>query len=351
MNARSSRSNGSSVEIGRCSSSRVTSRCSGSAGDQDVVAVGVGEHRDPVLAHEPQLAPALAARDGHVDRGRRLPVAKQTDEPGHHAAAALDRRGPRVRDLPEHLERDRDVVRGEHPDPVDIAVRVAPADPRRVQRRDRPELARARDAPERLDARVVTPLVHHEEPVRSTRRQRGRVGGIVGERLLHEDGHTQVEQLVQHLRVRGGRGDHHRTLNLAQILDRGDDGAGAARLGPLAARRAASDYDDLTAQPKEVTQHVHAPPAAAHECHPGCHAATLAAPGTSRCVALVNALACSPVCRLAYAVGATRPSRLGLGQCRSRSSCGWACTRRVRARTTRSAPRAGCPNGRPSDRS
>ena len=63
----------------------------------------------------------------------------------------------------EHLQRDREVVRREHPDGVDVVVRDPPADargddsvrpsPSRPSRRSRP--ARA--------PRVIAPLVHHEE--------------------------------------------------------------------------------------------------------------------------------------------------------------------------------------------
>src|SRR6185437_6682782 len=132
-------------------------------------------------------------------------VSEQAMDPRPLSFDQLAHCASRLGDLTEDLEGDREVVRSENPDRVDVLVWISPAEPNAVQTDWWAELLRACDLCEQLDARVVAPLVHDEDAIGSElcKPRRGRHAGR--QRLLDVDRELARNQLLGHLGVRGRR--------------------------------------------------------------------------------------------------------------------------------------------------
>jgi hypothetical protein len=208
--------------------------------------------------------------DGRLDRQPGL-VPEQRDHSGHAAADALADGAPGIGQVTKDLEGDRKVVRHENPDGVDVRVRMAPADPGRRQSDDGPELRRARDPSELFDARVVAPLVHHEQAPIAGRGQPPRIVQVRSHRLLDEHRHTEIQQGFNRLRVGDRRRRYDHARDLRKLVDRRDDRRRPAVRGARP-RLVAAGHDGYPAvQRVQVAEDVAAPVAAANECDVGRH--------------------------------------------------------------------------------
>jgi len=188
-----------------------------------------------------------------------------------HAADRVGDRAARLRELAENLDREREVVWTKDPDRVDV-VRVPPADAGAAQPDHETELTLARDSRERLDSRVIAPLVHHEEPLLAA--EPGRVGGIRRQRLLDEDRHSARERLVADLRVGLRRHGHDDSLHLRELRRRRHDRGRSALARGRPARIGPCHDAHAAAQREEVPQDEPSPSSAADQadCNPLTHA-------------------------------------------------------------------------------
>ena len=178
-----------------------------------------------------------------------------------------DRRARR-RDRPEHLERDGEIVRREHPDGVDVVVRDPPAEARRRDSGHRAEPPVSGDRGELDDTRVIAPLVHDEERAGRSGRQPRRRVGIVGQRLLAEDRNARARGRAPRARHACSSSSRRRRRRAPGGRPRRSTIAAAppsrAR-ATLASERATTG----TSQPSvfEIAEDVTAPPAAADEAY------------------------------------------------------------------------------------
>ena len=129
------------------------------------------------------------------------------------------------------------------------------------------EPLRAGDRGELEHARVIAPLVHHEEPVAPEFAQADGLACVRAERLLDEDRHAVVERRLHDLcmRARGGRDDD--PVDVLQLRDVSDDGAGAAVPRARDARLGARHDRHGAAERTEVAEDVRAPATAPDEAH------------------------------------------------------------------------------------
>jgi hypothetical protein len=155
---------------------------------------------------------------------------------------------------------------GRSPDGIHVADGVSARDTAQVHRRDPPQLARARHVPQLLDARVIAPLVEHEEPAVMAVDQPLGLRYVRRDRLLHRDRHVLGgQERLDDLQMRANRGAHHRAAHRRQIGHRGHDARGAAGPRPLGALRRVGDCPDLAAEGPQVPQDERAPRADAGE--------------------------------------------------------------------------------------
>ena len=228
-----------------------------------MVAIPAGQDRDAFLAKERHLASPLGRPGRDLERVPR-PVSEKADEPLGRTVQSHRNGTFRSRQEAEDLDRDREVMRGENPDRVDV-VRVPPADTRRPEPDDVAQLAAPCDPGHELDARVIAPLVHHEEPVGRRGRKPLGVVGVVRQRLLDVHGHSVFQRLLRDRRMGAGRGRDDDAVRAGQLSDPGHEARGASfgRNGPCSVR--AGNDRHLAAERDEVAEDQPAPISAADQ--------------------------------------------------------------------------------------
>ena len=172
----------------------------------------------------------------------------------------LAHRASRLGDLTEDLEGDREVVRSENPDRVDVLVWISPAEPDAVQTDGWAELLRACDLCEQFDARVVAPLVHDEHAIWGELHKPRRRSDARRQRLLDVDRQAARNQLLGHVGVCGRRRCDDESLEIVLKLLRACDDASDAGIESRAALRlVAGDDGNRCAELDEIAHDVTAP--------------------------------------------------------------------------------------------
>ena len=219
-----------------------------------------GDAVTPVQAH---FTPFVAIAIRHVERQPRR-AAEQCAHPNGVSVVHFRERRAWRRHVAEDLERQRQIVRRQIPDTVNVRSRAGPVRPRAAHAGDRADFAGPRDFPELLDAGVIPPDVSHEQPIAAARQEAFRVGDARGERLLDEHRYPARQQSVDHRRMRYCRRGDNERVNLGQIVDI-DDRPGAKRGGRGARLLVEVRDNDGRPERNEITKDERAPAAAADQ--------------------------------------------------------------------------------------
>ena len=158
----------------------------------------------------------------------------------------------------EDLKSDRKVVWGEDPGAIHVVVPRSPAGPR-VESPCTAAAVPSRDRGQLQHARVVAPLVHHEEPVAAELARGSRPAKVGAERLLDEDRDALARAPPPRPRMRARRRRDDDPLDARSAPRRRDDAARPARHGPSPRRLRASNDGDLAFERAQVAQDVDAP--------------------------------------------------------------------------------------------
>jgi len=232
--------------------------------ESHVIEVGVVQHRYPFRAD--QAYPT--ARLGGERRDReRVPWAfaqkcgKVCQPPGGPRADGAARDRHRTEDL----ERDSELVGYEDPHGVGVRMCLTESKPLRDETQDGAQLAGSSHVPERLDPRVITPLVHDEQAIACPARQAFCASDVHRQRLLDEHGYITDEELLDRLLVNGRWGRDDGPVDFGERLDplRRDMRAGVGRV-PSPIRGDVDDGDGAT-EVDEVAQDASAPATAADQ--------------------------------------------------------------------------------------
>ena len=230
--------------------------------DEDVLVPATFENGEPVVAVElhPSLDPSRAFRDlRDVPTPTRLEDRMQRDE----SVGVPDfRGGNRPWHLAEHLERDGEVVWGEHPARV-LLVAVVRLDADRAQTSRMSEPSCLCDLAELADRRVIPPLVHHKQAVGRESRETLGVAEVVAERLLDEDRHAELEGIQDDVGVRRDRRDDDDRIDAAQAFDLRHDRSRAAFRRSGDAGLGSCDDVNVASERAKVAQNVSSPVPAA----------------------------------------------------------------------------------------
>lgn len=240
----------------------------GGTGRDDQVLTPVGVvHRHASAAMQPQLAaadlPAIRQQGLHPRH------AFEADPRGDDATLeALGECGCRHRFSREDLAVQRDLVRPQVGQGVDILPRAGPVRPRRHQTQRLADRSVAGEGGKGGDRRVVSPDIDHvardpggADPTIDTRRGRT----VVGERFLAEDWHTVRHHRRHRFLVnRGWRGDHPAADGPAWRRIRGRLPCSVGH-GALAGRRVRLHHVDTDAERDQVAQDVPTPDTAAQQ--------------------------------------------------------------------------------------
>ena len=209
----------------------------------------------------------LDRRSTHVH----LEPGPMPEQPGEvrHRSIGLPHRSLRLGNATQDLLSNREIVRREDPDVVDVTTMgVPPSHSLCAQSDDVAELSIRSDSSERQDARVVAPLVHHEQATIAFLREPGCCGGIGGERLLDEDRHSEPECFPRHLLVRPDWCCDHSTVDCADVPDLCHDVCGTAVSCGSVRLFIGRNSHNLAAEADEVTQDVPAPAPDTYERYP-----------------------------------------------------------------------------------
>ena len=167
--------------------------------------------------------------------------------------------------MTEDLECDGELVRQQDPDRIHVAVARAVLLAHGAEPGHAPEFAALCDVTQHLDARVVAPLVHHEDALARRFRDVLAVGERRGERLLAEHRNTERQQLCDGRGVGDRERRDDRPVDPRQLGDRSDDRVRAACARALPALLGAGDHGHDGAEGFEVAQDMATPVAASDQ--------------------------------------------------------------------------------------
>ena len=186
--------------------------------DDDMLVPASFENGEPVVAvelHSPLDAGRTFRNLSDMPTPLRLEDRMQRDE---SVRVPDSYGGDRPWHLAEHLERDGEVVRDEHPRRI-LLVAVVRLDADRAHASRASEAAGFGDLGELADRRVIPPFVHYEQAVGCGRRQLLGAAEVVAERLLDEDGNAELEGFQEDVGVRRNRCHDDDGIDVAQACD------------------------------------------------------------------------------------------------------------------------------------
>ena len=222
----------------------------------DVIGVTTSEQCTAIGSHEMHLTSIDRRPIRHVDgEPSRLVVGKGGRERSNLTAVVdmamcLAQRGHSA----EHLERDRQVVWGERPRSVSVAVGIGVTDTGGMHPDDAPQFAGAGELGKEQHPIVVAPLVHHEQPVAELFDQAPCLVGVAAHRLLDEDRDTTFGNRFDTGGVMCSTDGEHETIAVREVPDLRVHSTRAAMAGDLSALRARRPHVHLGAERYKVAQ-------------------------------------------------------------------------------------------------